>query len=285
MADAKDTKTILIVDDDLELSDGLRLMIEKQGHRVIQARDGQQAKHMVYQHHPDLVILDMMMPKRSGFLVLERLPRGEQQKAAASLASGAVFITHVPGPKLRAPAPSIPDGLVHHWLGVVRIPGLRLDDVLGFVQRYDDSAKFFNDVVASKLVRRDGDDFEVFLKLRREKFVEVFYNTTHQVAYRRLDATHAASRSVAVRIAQLEDAGRPTEREKPIGHDDGYLWRLNSYWRFVETGDGVTVECESISLSRGIPTGLGWIAEPIVKAIARESVENTLGSIRKGLKQ
>jgi DNA-binding response OmpR family regulator len=66
-----ETKTILVVDDDQELSDGLRIVLEKQGHRVLQARDGQQAKHMVYQHHPDLVILDMMMPRMGGYPVLE----------------------------------------------------------------------------------------------------------------------------------------------------------------------------------------------------------------------
>jgi DNA-binding response OmpR family regulator len=66
-----DTKIILVVDDDQELSDGLRVMLERQGYRVIQARDGQQGKQMVYQHHPDLVILDMMMPRMGGYPVLE----------------------------------------------------------------------------------------------------------------------------------------------------------------------------------------------------------------------
>jgi DNA-binding response OmpR family regulator len=66
-----DTKTILVVDDDQELSDGLRVVLEKQGYRVIQARDGQQGKNLVYQHHPDLVILDMMMPRMGGYPVLE----------------------------------------------------------------------------------------------------------------------------------------------------------------------------------------------------------------------
>src|ERR1700736_6392555 len=64
-------KIILVVDDDMELSDGLRIVLERQGHRVIQARDGQQGKQMVYQHHPDLVILDMMMPRMGGYPVLE----------------------------------------------------------------------------------------------------------------------------------------------------------------------------------------------------------------------
>jgi DNA-binding response OmpR family regulator len=66
-----DGKTILVVDDDMELSDGLRAVLERQGHRVIQARDGQQGKQAIYQHHPDLVILDMMMPRMGGYPVLE----------------------------------------------------------------------------------------------------------------------------------------------------------------------------------------------------------------------
>ena len=59
-------KTILLVDDDVELSDSLRLVLEKNGYRVLQARDGQQGKQQIYLHRPDLVILDMMMPRMGG---------------------------------------------------------------------------------------------------------------------------------------------------------------------------------------------------------------------------
>ena len=62
---------ILLVDDDTELSDGLRIILERQGYRVLQARDGQQGKSLIYQHRPDLVILDMMMPRMGGYPVLE----------------------------------------------------------------------------------------------------------------------------------------------------------------------------------------------------------------------
>ena len=66
-----ETKTVLIVDDDRELVDGLRLMLERQGYKVIQAHDGHQGKQMIYNHKPNLVILDMMMPRMGGYPVLE----------------------------------------------------------------------------------------------------------------------------------------------------------------------------------------------------------------------
>jgi DNA-binding response OmpR family regulator len=68
---AEQRKLILIVDDDYELSDGIRAVLENLGHQVMQARDGQQGKQMVYNHRPDLVILDMMMPRMGGYPVLE----------------------------------------------------------------------------------------------------------------------------------------------------------------------------------------------------------------------
>jgi DNA-binding response OmpR family regulator len=65
------SKTILVVDDDQELIDGLRSLLERQGFRVIHAHDGHQGKQMIYNNKPDLVILDMMMPRMGGYPVLE----------------------------------------------------------------------------------------------------------------------------------------------------------------------------------------------------------------------
>lgn len=96
-------KTILVVDDDHELSDGLKTVLERQGYRVIQARDGQQGKQMIYQHHPDLVILDMMMPRMGGYPVLEHFrDKGD--------APPIIMITANEGSRHKAYA---------EWLGVV----------------------------------------------------------------------------------------------------------------------------------------------------------------------
>ncbi len=68
-------KRILLVDDDREIVESMRLTLEANGYEIVIARDGNQGLAMVERDNPDLVILDMMMPKRSGFLVLEKLRR------------------------------------------------------------------------------------------------------------------------------------------------------------------------------------------------------------------
>jgi DNA-binding response OmpR family regulator len=68
-------RRILIVDDDYEIVESVRIPLESAGYEVLVARDGNQGLAMVEREDPDLVILDMMMPKRSGFLVLEKLRR------------------------------------------------------------------------------------------------------------------------------------------------------------------------------------------------------------------
>jgi DNA-binding response OmpR family regulator len=73
-ADSKD-KRILLVDDDQEIVESMRLALGAKGFQVLVARDGNQGLVMCEREDPDLVILDMMMPKRSGFLVLEKLRR------------------------------------------------------------------------------------------------------------------------------------------------------------------------------------------------------------------
>ena len=64
-------KLILVVDDDRELVEGLRAVLERQGYQVMQAHDGHQGKQAIYTQQPDLVILDMMMPRMGGYPVLE----------------------------------------------------------------------------------------------------------------------------------------------------------------------------------------------------------------------
>ena len=75
----KKSQRVLIVDDDAEIVEAIRYAIEAKGYEVLVARDGNQGLAMAEREDPDLVILDMMMPKRSGFLVMEKLRRSQPE--------------------------------------------------------------------------------------------------------------------------------------------------------------------------------------------------------------
>ena len=110
-------------------------------------------------------------------------------------------------------------------------------------------------------------------------------NTEYDVHRHALNPTRAYSDSISTRIAQVVHAAEPGERELPPGQDDGFLWRLNSYWRYAEADHGVYVQCEAISLTREIPSGLGWLVGPFVESVPRESLEFTLESTRAAVLQ
>ncbi len=199
----------------------------------------------------------------------------------ARVAGGHVSMVRVPSFAPGAPEPSVPDGGIHHWAGAVFVPGVTLDQVLRYLNdRAGRESEAFEDVVSSKLIARDGDRLNIYMKLRRENVIVVTYNTEHAVEYRRLGEARASSRSVATKIAELDKAGTAQEREKPAGSDHGFLWRLNAYWRYEQMNGGVLIECESVSLSRDVPFGLGWLVNPKVEGIAKESLQKTLVSLR-----
>lgn len=194
---------------------------------------------------------------------------------------GNVAMVRLESPAPGAAAVAVPDGKIHHWVGAVFVPGMTVAEVL---RRLLDGAgresKSYEDVLASKLISRDGDRVNVYMKLRRESVITVTYNTEHAVEYRRLGGTRASGRSVATRIAELAGAGTAREREKPPGSDQGFLWKLNAYWRYEQVDGGVFIECESISLSRGVPVLLRIFITRAVEGIARDALEKTLRGVR-----
>jgi putative flippase GtrA len=179
------------------------------------------------------------------------------------------------------PGQDVPNGKVHHWAGAIFVPGVSVDDVLKRLsQLAGNEQKYYSDVLASRLLARNDDHYRIFLKIRRSKIITVTYNTEHDVRYRRLGSARASARGVAMRIAQLDQAGTPQEHELAPGSDGGYLWRLNAYWRYEAAPGGVLIECESVSLSRAVPFVLRPFATGIVEGLARESLERTLTGLR-----
>ncbi len=177
----------------------------------------------------------------------------------------------------------VPGGLVHDWIGAVFVPGVGLDETLALLQDYDRHKGFYPEVIDSKLVSRDANDFVVFLRLRKKKVITVVLDTTHEARYVIPDAGRAYSHSRTTRVEEVQDAATPRERRLPAGEGRGFMWALDSYWRFLARDGGVYVECEAVSLSRSIPFGLGWLVGPVVNDLPRESLANTLLATRRAL--
>ena len=217
------------------------------------------------------------------FLVEDSFPPGERARVKQQLQAGQVAVRRMPSPAPKDEHFEVPGGEIHHWWGAVLVPGAKLPELLHFLQDYDHHAGRFGDVERSRLLSKDGDTFRIYLRLKRSRaFVDAVYNTEQECIYSAHGPGRESSRSIASKIAEVENPGKPSERERPPGNDRGFLWRLASWWRFQQTSDGVLVELESASLSRDIPAVVKLIPglAGYIRSTPRESLESVLGTIR-----
>jgi len=214
------------------------------------------------------------------FLYVDGLPAAESAHAYEDLKRGEVLVykleTRDQGREI-----SVPDGIIHHWVGVSFIPGANMAQALAIAQDYDRRAELYKpEVTVSRTLAHNGDDYKIFLRLYQKKFTTVMFNTEYDIHWHKFDATRYTSDSISSRVAEVKDPNNPDGEELPAGKDRGYLWRLNTYWRFQEKDGGVYVQCEVLSLTRDIPTGLGWLLRPLVTSLPKNSLNRALGRTR-----
>ena len=218
--------------------------------------------------------------RQRGFLWVERLMEERRAAAYAQLREGDVVIERLEtlddGKRIECPG-----GMIHHWIGTAFIPGATLAQTLALVEDYDHHQDYYApDVMRSKILRHAGDDYVIYLRFFKRKVITSVVDTEHEVHYSIVDATRAWSRSRTTRVQQVDDAGKPDEHLLAEGQGDGFLWRMNTYWRFEEKDGGTYVECQTVSLTRDIPTGLGWLVGGYVTSVPRESLTFTLATTR-----
>lgn len=214
------------------------------------------------------------------FLRIDGLREPERGARLAELKRSEVWIERVVTQEGGQPI-DVPGGLIHHWAGTVFIPGATLEQAVNLLQDYDRHADVYRPSVArSKLVSRKGDVFQAYLRFQMTKVITVVVNTDNEAVFTRPAPDRARSRIYSLRVAEVENPGTPQEQEKPVGRDGGYLWRLYTYWRFLERDNGVYLQCEAITLTRGIPIGFGWLVGPFVTSIPRESLVFTMERTR-----
>jgi len=205
-----------------------------------------------------------------------RLPDTPQMRA------GAVLVEPAQGNGLVATKGG---GLIEDWIGAVFIPGAKLATTLAVAQDYPHHKDYYKpEVVDTALRHHDGNDFAVYMRIVKSKlFLTDVLNTEHEIHFAPLDPKRWYSISRATRVAEVSNPGKPDERELPVGKDRGLLWRLNGYWYFEEKDAGVYLQCESITLTRDVPFGMGKIFEPFIHGLPAESLRFGLEKTRKAV--
>jgi hypothetical protein len=217
------------------------------------------------------------------FLIQNSLKPEERAALLREIESGGIYVRQM---KSVIPPKShfeVPDGEIHHWWGTILVRNISIPQLRQFLQDYDHHAGKFADVERAKLLSRNGNQYRVFFRFSRSKaFVTAVYNTEQDCVYTEYGKNRFSSQSVATKIAEIENPGSPSEREKTPGHDRGFLWRLASWWRYEQRGDDVLIELESASLSRDIPSFVKFIPgiSGYIRATPKESLESVLASIR-----
>jgi hypothetical protein len=212
------------------------------------------------------------------YLAVFNLAPPERADAERQLRSGTMRTEPVNGGRR-----AVSHGLLHHWRGTAFVPGGKAKDMLALLRDYDHLARYYApEVESSHVMSDDGGVATVAMRMKKQKVVTVVLDTEYDV-HTGLSGVGGYGFSGSTHIWQIAGAGTAHERRLEEGNDDGFLWRLNSYWSFVELPDGLLIECEAISLTRDVPTGLAWLIMPIIENLPRESLKSTLSATRNAL--
>ncbi len=184
----------------------------------------------------------------------------------------------------------LPGAMLHDWRGTAFIHGASVTDFERLMKNFDAYPQVFSPQVmqAKILTKQNGADpghFTVLMRVRQHHVITVVLDTTYAVTFGRLDAQHAYSISRSTRISEISSPGTAKEHALSGSEEHGFLWRLNTYWSCEERDGGIYVQIESVSLTRSIPAGLGWIIRPFVESVPRESLEFTLHAVCDALRK
>jgi hypothetical protein len=181
--------------------------------------------------------------------------------------------------QLASSGEAVPGAMLHHWRGTAFAPGAKAADFERLMRDFNGYPQYFApQVLRAKVLAEQGDLLQASMRVRQRHVITVVMDTTYDVKFGRLDGLHGYSVSRSTRIDEIDSPGAASERALSSSEEHGFLWRLNTYWSYEERDGGLYMQVESVSLTRGIPTGLGWAVRPYVESVPRESLEFTLRS-------
>jgi hypothetical protein len=174
-----------------------------------------------------------------------------------------------------------PGAMIQDWVGIMFMPGATLAQVQSVLRDYANYKNFYRPkVIESRELVHSGDEYDVLLRLYERHILTIVLNSTYHIRYEMPDSNHLIVTSRSTHIGEVKDPGKSYTEEVTQGSDSGFLWRLNSYWRFEAADGGVYARCEAISLSRDVPPGLGWMLKGFLESFPKDSMVNTLRGTR-----
>jgi hypothetical protein len=176
--------------------------------------------------------------------------------------------------------------LIHDWRGTAFVPGAKGEDFDRLMRKFEAYPRVYApQVQRARVLLQLDDHYQVTMRVEQKHILTVVMDTDYDVVFGRLDQQHGYSMSRSTKIDEIESAGTAKERALSASEEHGFMWRLNTYWSYEERDGGLYIQIESVSLTRSIPTGLGWLIGPFIESIPRESLEFTLGATRDALKR
>jgi hypothetical protein len=177
-----------------------------------------------------------------------------------------------------------PGAMIQDWVGTMFLPGATIAQAKGVLQDYAGYKNFYRPkVIESRELAHQNDDYDIQLRMYEKHILTIVLNTTYHVRYQMPDPNHLIVTTHSTHVGEVKDPDKSYVDEVPQGSDSGFLWRLNSYWRFEAADGGLYARCEAISLSRDVPPGLGWLLKGFLENFPRDSMKNTLRGTKAAL--
>jgi hypothetical protein len=182
-------------------------------------------------------------------------------------------------------AQTVPNGLIHDWIGAAFIPNATLDGLFAVVHDYDRYQEIYRPVVAASKTVACTDTDQQFSMVWQQRILWVHAAIEGQYkAHDFLVSGHRGYNIAATtQVQEIEHFGQSDEHLLPPGQGNGFMWRIHSIARYEERDGGVYLELEAIALTRDIPASLRWLVNPVVNHLSVNSLMTTLRQTREAI--
>jgi hypothetical protein len=217
------------------------------------------------------------------FLSIDRYPPSRRRAIDEQLRRGEFYLEQLRTLDGNEKIP-VPGGIVHHWVGIAFLPNATLREAKTVLEDFEHQKEnYFPDVRQSKLLSEQGNHRKVFLQFYSKTVITAVFNVRFSTDTTDYPPGRTQIRSCSDQVAEVENFGKPDERELSPADSHGYMWELCTWWRIEEADGGTYIQVEAIELSRTVPFAFAWLVNPIVRSVPKTFLSRLLSSTQKAV--